>query len=118
MTNTGSSIMAIKFKRLLLNPKDVVNGFHIAQLQDNVDLVFNQIQISNFQNGVFVVVTLSAGSVDNVVNHGLEREVQGWTVVDKNATADIWQSTTTNNLKTKQILLRASAAVTVKLYIF
>lgn len=110
--------MGTKFKRLVLNPKEVVNAFHLTQVQDNVDLVFNQLQISPFQNGVFVVVGLSAGGVDNVVNHGLEREVQGWIVVDKNAQADIWLSPTTNNLKTKQILLRASAIVTVKLYIF
>lgn len=110
--------MAIKLKRLILNPKDMVNGFHLTQVQDNVDLIVNQLGISPFQSGVFVVVTLSTGGVDNVVNHGLGRVVQGWTVVDKNANADIWQSTTTNNLKDKQILLRASALVTVKLYLF
>ena len=110
--------MATKFKRLVINHKEPLKPLYITQLQDNIDLALTEIQNTGFQNGVFVVVPLVAGGVDNIVNHGLGRSVQGWTVVDKNANADVWQSTATNNFKDKQILLRASAAVTVKLYIF
>jgi hypothetical protein len=110
--------MATKLKRLVLNPNEVVKGFHLTQVQDNVDLSISQIQGSPFVNGSFVVVTLSAAGSDNLINHGLDRNIQGWVVVNKNANADVWESSTVNNFPSKQIILKASATVTVKLYFF
>lgn len=109
--------MATRFKRLVLNPRESVVGFHLTQVQDNISLSLLQIQNSEFQNGVFVEVSLLSAS-DNVVNHGLGRVVQGWTVIRKDARADVWDSSATNNFPDKQIILSASANVKVKLYLF
>jgi hypothetical protein len=110
--------MATKLKRLVLNPKDPILGFHLTQIQDNIDIGLSQLQNAPFQNGVLVVVLLSSGGADNIINHGLDRVAQGWTIVGKDAQADIWESSTVNNFKSKQIILKASATVTAKLYIF
>lgn len=109
--------MATKFKRVILNPKEVVSGFHIAQVQDNLDLTISEIQNSQFQNGVFVDASLLSAS-DNTINHGLGRKVTGWVVVDKNANANVWQSTAVNNFPDKQLILKTSVNVTAKIYIF
>lgn len=107
--------MAIK--RLTLNPKEMITGFHLSQVQDNFDLSISQIQNSEFQNGVIMQVALISGQ-DNVINHGLDRKVQGWTVIGKNAQSDIWESSSSNPFPTKRILLRSSSNVTIKLYLF
>lgn len=104
-------------KRLTLNPKEPVTAFHLSQIQDNLDLAISAIQNSSFQNGVIIQVNLLAAG-DNAINHGLDRKVQGWTVIGKNAQSDVWESSTVNNFPTKQIILRASANVRVKIYLF
>lgn len=110
--------MAIKLKRLVVDPRGLVEGFHLSQIQDNIDLSLSQVSNSPFFSGVFVVTDLVAGGADNTINHGLDRKVQGWTIVSKNAQADLWESPTVNKLPNKQIILRTSNAVTVKLYLF
>ena len=62
----------------------------------------------------FVSATLAAGGADNRVVTGLPGTLSTWEIVDKDATADVWRSPTTNADRTA-ILLRASAAVTVRL---
>ena len=61
-----------------------------------------------------VSVTLAAGSVDNRIAHGLRGTLSAWEIIDKSANADVWKSGTANADPTV-ILLRASAAVTVRL---
>jgi hypothetical protein len=56
--------------------------------------------------------------VDNVVDHGLNRPVTGWIIVDKNASADIYQSTTTNTMPTTSIILNTTSTVTVSILFF
>jgi hypothetical protein len=62
-------------------------------------------------------VVLTSG-VDNQVDHGLNRSVTGWIIVDKNASADIYQSTTTNTMPSTSILLRTTSTVTVTILFF
>lgn len=109
--------MVTNLKKIILNPKDTLLGFHLIQLQENVGLAILDLIKSQFLSGVFVEKTLASGT-DNIINHGLGVKVQGWTIVGKNANADIWESSSTNSFPDKQLLLRASATVTAKLYIF
>jgi len=62
-------------------------------------------------------VVLTSG-VDNVVDHGLNRSVTGWIIVDKNASADIYQSTTENTMPTTSIMLNTTNTVTVTILFF
>jgi hypothetical protein len=62
-------------------------------------------------------VVLTTG-VDNVVDHGLNRPVTGWIIVDKNTSADIYQSTTINTMPTTSIILNTTSTVTVTILFF
>lgn len=61
------------------------------------------------------VVQAFAAAVDTQVFHGLGRPVTAWTVIDKNATADVWRSTAVNLTPQLFILLQSSAVATVTL---
>jgi hypothetical protein len=62
-------------------------------------------------------IVLTSG-VDNVVDHGLNRPVTGWIIVDKNTTADIYKSVTTNTMPTTSIILNTTSTVTVTILFF
>ena len=51
---------------------------------------------------------------DTRVYHGLGRQMRTWEIVDRNANAVVWQATTVNSTPDKFIILRASAAVKIK----
>lgn len=62
-------------------------------------------------------VVLTSG-VDNVVDHGLNRPVTGWIIVDKNVSADIYKSSTENTMPTTSIILNTTSTVTVTILFF
>lgn len=93
--------------------------YALQKVQDNVDEAIIRIGGGPFLSGtVLKDVVLAASSADNEISHGLSREYQGFVVTKSNAAASVFESPTGNNLRNKRILLRASAAVTVDLYIF
>lgn len=53
-------------------------------------------------------------SDDEAVAHGLGRVPTGWQVIDQSADARVWRV----SWDAKQIVLRASAAVTISIYVF
>ena len=60
-----------------------------------------------------ITVALLSGQ-DNRIPHGLPGSLSTWEIVDINADANVWRSATVNADRSV-ILLRASAAVTVRL---
>lgn len=54
----------------------------------------------------------------NVINHKLGRKLQGWAIVRKRASADIYDTQDTNNKPSLTLLLQSNANVTVDLYVF
>lgn len=50
--------------------------------------------------------------------HQLGRALQGWIVVRSNANAAVWDLQATNKRPDLQLVLKASAAVTVSLWVF
>ena len=67
------------------------------------DLLLNRLQL-----------TADIGTSDTSIQHALGRVPAGWIVIDKNANADIWRVSLTNTT----IVLRASAPVKAKIFIF
>lgn len=62
------------------------------------------------------LVTVAIGTSDTPVTHGLGHPVRTWEVVDRDANAVVWRPpTTVNNRPAQVLILRASAAVNVKL---
>lgn len=75
-------------------------------------------------NPVLALPILAGNQINSIVlvankpqaiNHLLQRMPQGWFVVDQNANAVIWRSTTWT---TTMITLEASANVTIDLYVY
>ena len=61
-------------------------------------------------------VTLASG--DNVVNHLLGRELQGWMLVRQRSAADIYDLQDDNKRPALTLLLNSSAPVVVDLWVF
>lgn len=81
----------------------------IAQAYDGlVDIPLNAGQL---------ISEVLIGTSPTLVSHKLNREWQGWIVVDRNANAQVWKSTS-QPAPSAAIALQASSAVTVKLFVF
>ena len=118
---------ASKFDRINSgdNALDRVQG-NVAKAIDpvlSVALLDGRLVEDDVVAGALVPITLSTTPKD--VAHGLGREYRGWIVVDKNANADVWVDPPTgtplvdpNPDRALFIRLDASAAVTVKLWVF
>jgi len=63
------------------------------------------------------IITYTILTTDTIINHGLNRDYVGYLVIDRNASAIVYTSPTAS-LKNRQLILRASATVTVKLFLF
>lgn len=63
-------------------------------------------------------VSLLSASNPNVVNHLLQRNLQGWFVIRQRASAIVWDSQDSNQTPSLTLNLRASADVTVDLAVF
>ena len=94
------------------------DNYELQKVQDSVASAFQTLGMNYMVNGELLKdITLQSG-VDNQVQHKLSRVPNGFFVVDKNATADVWQSTTANKIKDRILLLRSSASVTINLWVF
>lgn len=82
---------------------DILSGFYDALVQLGRTVVTSEVN-----------QTLPA-TTDTKVFHGLGHAVTEWTVLNKNANADVWQSTAANTHPELYIILQASAAVTARI---
>ena len=96
--------------------KVYTNNYEVQKIQANVEDTFNELTQSEFIRGNFVTAAIGTG--DTVINHLLGRNYEGWTIVDLDANAVIYRSNTQNNNLDRQIILKASAPVNAKIYIF
>jgi hypothetical protein len=103
--------MALKdFKTLEFKERE------LSKFQDNVtefSKQFNKILL----DGVFLNdVVLS--TTTNQIAHGLGRKYQGFIITNLNAGVMIWRDATVDTNQEKFLPLKASAAVTVSLWVF
>lgn len=89
----------------------------LNRFQDAVQEEFRNYERLQILGGVFIK-GVAIGTGDTAVGHGLGREYLGYLVVDRNANATVYTSTTTNHLPERNLILKASSAVTVTLYVF
>jgi hypothetical protein len=61
-------------------------------------------------------VVLASGA--NIVSHGLGRKLQGWVIVRQRASATFYDTQDSNGKPELTLLLTASGAVTVDLFVF
>lgn len=95
------------------------NDPEVRAVDQKLLTIFNSIIKNPLLNSpvLLTAIMLSSG-VDTPINHTLGRAVKGWIIVDKNATGDIWQSTTANPIPTSSIILRSNATMTVSILFF
>lgn len=88
----------------------------IQRLQDALSKVFNAIQTKQILDGRLVSnVEIASGTITEL-DHGLQRPVRGWIVVDKNANAVVW--TSASEIPNRTLNLNTSANVTISLWVF
>lgn len=99
-------------------PQGVVNAHDIAQVQANVSRILDQLASNEYLYGVrFTDIAMEAG-FENLLEHGLDREPEGFFVVSANAGALVWQvSSSSANVK-KFLPLAVSADCTIDLVVF
>lgn len=89
----------------------------ISKLQDAIVPPLNKLLQNPVSSAVLLrSVSLKAGA--NVVNHGLDKRLQGWSVVRLRAAAVIYDTQDANPFPTKTLFLNSSVAVIVDLLVF
>jgi hypothetical protein len=89
----------------------------LSLIQDNLAKAIDDIADQPLTGGVVVSgIPLVAGP--NVVNHTLNRLLVGWYLVRNRANATVFDTQDSNLMPTKTLLLTASAATTVDIFVF
>lgn len=79
--------------------------------------VLNPLLANPIVNGrILSGVVLATGA--NIVNHGLQRKLQGYIVTLKSADVSLYDSQATNQMPDFNLILNSSGAATVSLYVF
>lgn len=103
--------MLPKFKTF--NSQDI----EINRLQDNVADGFNRVLTSAILDFTLIrSVVLKIG--DNVVNHELGRNPNGWIVVRKRGPGNFYDKQDSNTTPALNIVINSDSAVTVDFYFF
>ena len=86
-------------------------------LQDSVDATLRTITTLSILNGK-LIRGFDLVSGDNSVDHGLDREPQGYFIVRSDAHVTIYDKLETDDFPTRQITLNASASARVDIWIY
>lgn len=103
--------MALTTFRKLQAKDDTLN-----QVQNNLEEALKPIFAVDILDGRQLSATLTGGSVDNLVAHGLGRTPRGWIVTDVSADTRIWKVTSTN--PAVFLTLRSINTAAVQLWVF
>jgi hypothetical protein len=104
--------MATRFSRVFSATPD------LSFAEDNTQAIADFVENCPLIEGVLLSDVALKASQDNLVGHSLGRAYSGYIVVDNNANSVIYTSTTPNNKRSSQLILKASAAATVSLWVF
>lgn len=99
------------FKKLFTERREV------QQFQENVAEVLDFIGKKEILDGTILKDVAVLTSTTNI-NHGLGRELIGWIIIGKSLDARVWDEQSSNDEKTRVLALKASAAVTVSIWVF
>ena len=97
-----------------INHDDLNTSF----IQDNAKKAIDQLQGKDIIDGLLLKNISLVSGTDKIIQHGLGRQWLGWIPVRKSATCDIFESSTINSALQSTIILRASANVTISLWVF
>lgn len=98
-------------------PKMQTESREINQLQQYIAQALNPI-LSNPENLGTITTNVQLVAGTNVVNHGLGKKLQGWSIVRKRSAAGIYDNQDSNPNPAKTLILVSDAAVSIDLYCF
>lgn len=99
--------MLENFRKIYFGDNEPLN-----RVQDNIATGWRRLVADVFLNRITITADIAA--TNTTIVHNLGRTPAGYTIISKNANADVW----TVSLLRDQIVLIASAPVTVTLYLF
>jgi hypothetical protein len=91
-------------------------NYELQKIQSNVSESMDSITMFSLLTGNFIDVTVK--TTDTYIEHGLGRKYNGWLVCDKDASAIIFRSSTSNPRPESQLILKSSAQTVARIYIF
>lgn len=89
----------------------------INKVQEYVGLALRPLLANPLLDGLLLEDVELANGVTEVP-HKLGRELRGWLIVRQDANASIWDSQTAHTRRNVSLMLNASAAVTVSIWVF
>lgn len=90
----------------------------IQKLYDGLDDVFKSIFLCPFLDGVLIKDVVLTQNKDTTISHGLERQYNGFFVVDKNNFGDIKRSDTVNKSMKNKIILVSTSNMVASIWVF
>jgi len=95
------------------------NNRDVQNMEDSVLRVFSSLYNNPLLNGPTIVTgQIFTANVDLSVFHRLGKAVTGFIIINSNAPASIYQSSTKNVAPTAQIILKANSNVTADILFF
>lgn len=89
----------------------------LSSLQTNWAQILNPVIDLPINSGL-IRKNISLASGDNTINHLLGRKLQGWFIVRQRASATFFDKQDTNNSPSLTLVLNASGAVSVDIFVF
>lgn len=93
----------------------------VTRIQDATEAALAPVLSDPFIDGIILPdVVLHTVSSPNIVNHKLGRKLQGWVIVRKSGSGDVWDTQVNNQSPEKTLYLHTNAetSVTVTLRVF
>ncbi len=91
----------------------------VQEVENSLIRVFNSLYNNPLLNGPTIIkAQVFTSGTDLVVFHKLGRAVTGFIVINSNAPAIVYQSSTINIAPTAQIILKSNTNVTVDIFFF
>ena len=89
----------------------------ITRLQSHIKTVLSPLLDLPISDGV-LVKSIDIETTDTLVEHKLGREFEGFIITKLNANSVIYESSSDNFIKNRQIILKGSATANVDIYFF
>lgn len=98
-------------------PKVQTDNREVNQLQSNILTYLNTMGQNALLSGI-TLQNISLVSGDNTINTKLNRKLQGWFIVRQRGAAQIYDKQDSNKTPNSTLVLNASAAVSVDIFVF
>jgi hypothetical protein len=103
--------MIPRFRRINVKDND------LRLVQDSSEVVLTALISKSILDGI-IVKDVAVGTSSTSIDHKLGRELIGWIVISKSSDSRVWDEQAGNTQKTKTLILKASSATTVSLWVF